>query len=146
MRAMRNFPHTRPTLKGICTKYAASAQSGGWNADVFNENKLQQLDLSFKDRVFTQPYKQKKAAAIFRHEFAKNMRKALNRKATPPGEIPAELWRIALNPKWLQPNYRYPWALKTVDEQPQQWQADRDIVFVGSEATSPPPYPYTVDR
>ena len=37
IRAMRNFPHTRPALESICTKYAASAQSGGWNADVFDE-------------------------------------------------------------------------------------------------------------
>ena len=59
IRAMRNFPHTNPSLDSICKKFASPAQKGGWNADIFDESKFQQLDLSFKDRDFSQPYKQK---------------------------------------------------------------------------------------
>ena len=145
-RAMKDFPHTRPTLDQIKGKYGSPATEGGWNADVIEPEVLNRLDISFKNRESLRPLEQKKAAAHFRHQFKKSIIKAPNRKSTQPGEIPAELWRIALQPQWLQPNYKYPWALKTTDEQPQKWEEDKKITFVSPHDTKSSKYPTVVDR
>ena len=87
MRAMRNFPHSRPSYETICSKYKAPAVEGGWNAEIVEHDTLNRLDLSFKDRESRFPVEEKKAAALFRKEFKKNIMKAPNRKSTQPGEF-----------------------------------------------------------
>ena len=98
IRAMRSFPHARLSMDSVCKKHMSPANEGGWNADHFEHDKLNHFDLSFRDRDFEQPLKQKKAAAIFRKEFRKNIMKAPNRKSTQPGEIRAELLAHCLDP------------------------------------------------
>ena len=60
IRAMRNFPHTRPSMDSVCKKYMSPATEGGWTAALFEHDKLNQLDLSFRDRDFEHPLEQKR--------------------------------------------------------------------------------------
>ena len=47
-RAMKDFPHTRPTAANICDKYTSNATQGGWNADVLDHDVLNRLDLDYE--------------------------------------------------------------------------------------------------
>eukprot|EP00973_Karenia_brevis_P084385 11711341-Karenia_brevis.AAC.1 len=93
----------QPLSTHIMSKYGKHANQGGWQAIEITEERINELEPSF-EHVQVQPDMNTKE--LYR-SFSFNMHRAKNRKATPPGEVPSELWRLLLFPQWLKPNFHY---------------------------------------
>ena len=81
-----------------------SVGEGGWNAACVDmgglvaEHMQHSLNINYRTEQL-------------RKRCVQSMHSLRSRKGAPPGEVPAEIWRLIFEPQWVRPGFRGPWGV-----------------------------------